>query len=173
MSLGLVFLVYWLWSSTPSIWPEPANIQAPAISAEQAHIIKYDTDGKKLWELEARAIATGDVESTAKEVSLRFFDSEGRETLTVLAPQARLHNRTGNIELIGVIRAHGSEFSFTTENLYWDNQKRMLSTQSLIRIERDDFVLTGRGLEYFAETGLATILNEARLILRSRTDRKE
>ncbi len=172
VSLGVIFLVYWLWSTTPSIWPDTTDIPAPAISAERAQIIKYDAHGKKLWELEARSIATGDVESMAEEVSLRFFDSARRETLMVRAPQARLQNRTGNIELLGPVYATGSEFSFTTENLFWDSQKNMLSTKSVVRIERDDFILTGRGLEYSSETGLATILSEARLTLRPKTEKE-
>ncbi len=172
VSLGVIFLVYWLWSSTPSIWPDTTDIPAPALSAERAHIIKYEADGKKVWELEARSIATGDVESIAEAVSLRFFDGESRETLLVRAPQARLHNRTGNVELLGPVYATGSEFSFTTENLFWDSQKKMLSTKSVVRLERDDFILTGRGLEYSSEAGLATVLSEARLTLRPKTEKK-
>lgn len=160
--LGALF--YWLWATTPRLWPEPSV--APAISVERAHIVKYDSSGKKLWELEARSIQTTESESTAEEVSLRFFDGEGRETLHVLAPRARLNNRTEEIELLGPIRATGREFSLTTEDLFWDNQKKMLSTPSVVRIEREDFTLTGRGLQYSAETGLVTLLSEARLTLR-------
>lgn len=109
----------------------------------------------------------------AEEVSLRFFDSESRETLMVRAPKARLQNRTGNVELLGPVYATGREFSFTTEDLFWDSQKKMLSTKAVVRIERDDFILTGRGVEYSSETGLATILSEARLTLRPKTDGKE
>lgn len=172
-ALGLLVIVgallYWLWATTPRLWLEPSGVSAPAISAERAHIVKYGAAGKKLWELEARSIQTTESESIAEEVFIRFFDTEGRETLLVLAPQARLNNRTEVIELLGPIRAQGSEFSFITENLFWDNQRKKLSTPSLVRIERDDFTLIGRGLEYSAETGRVTILSEARLTLRPKT----
>lgn len=158
--------MYWLWATTPRLWPEPSGISAPVLSAERAHIVKYDAAGKKLWELEARSIQTTESESIAEEVSIRFFDTEGRETLRVLAPDARLNHRTEAIELLGPIRAQGSEFSFTTEDLFWDNQRKKLATPSLVRIERDDFTLIGRGLEYSAETGRVTVLSEARLTLR-------
>jgi LPS export ABC transporter protein LptC len=154
-------LLYWLWSVTPPLWPEPSA--APAISAERAQIVKYDMSGKKLWELEARAVQTTERESTADEVVLRFFDDEGHETLTVRAPQARLNNRADEIALLGPVRAHGSEFSFTAEDLFWDGQK--LWTPSVVRIEGEDFLLTGRGFEYFK--GRATLLHEARLTLRA------
>jgi LPS export ABC transporter protein LptC len=165
MIVGLGVFISWLWSSIPSLWPE-ITLQSPAISAEQARITQYDAQGKKLWELEAHSMQVTESESVAETALLRFFDSEGRETLTVRAPQARLHNRTGNIELVGSIVATGSEFSFITENLYWDNEKKLLSTPSAIRIERDDFTLIGQGLEYSSETGLVTIVSEARLTLR-------
>lgn len=139
---------------------------APAISAEHAHIVHYDDQGKKLWELEGRTMTVQEAISVAEEVTLRFFNSDGSETLTVQAPQARLHNRSGDIELLGEISAVGREFSFVTENLSWDNQKKVLTTSSAVRVEREEFALTGRGFQYFAETGRATILNEARLILR-------
>jgi LPS export ABC transporter protein LptC len=156
-------LLYWLWAATPHLWPEPSGISAPAISAEHAQIVKYDISGKKLWELHARTVQTTERESTAEEVLLRFFDGEGQETLTVRAPRARLNNHTEEIELLGPVRAHGSEFSFTAENLFWDGQK--LSTPSVVRIEGEDFLLTGRGFEY--SEGRATLLHEARLTLRA------
>ncbi|GBC76236.1 Lipopolysaccharide export system protein LptC [bacterium HR07] len=165
-------LFYWLWSATPRLWPEPSGISAPAISAEHAQIMKYDAAGKKLWELEARAMHTTESESIAEEVSLRFFDGAGREILHVRAPRARLNNRTEDLELVGSVRAQGSEFSFTAEDLFWDSQSKVLSTASRVRIEREDFTLTGRGLEYSAETGLVTIVSEARLIVRPKKSPK-
>lgn len=170
--VALGWLAYWLWSSTPTIWPEAADRGAPAIALEQAQISKHDVDGKKLWELEARSMEAREAESVAQDVTLRFFDAEGRETLVVRAPQARLQNRTGDLELIGTVNATGSEFSFTTGNLRWDAQKKILSTESPVRVEREDFTLTGRGFEYSSETGLATVKSEARLSLRQKTDKK-
>lgn len=167
MIVGLGVLISWLWSAIPNLWPEGA-LPSPAISAEGARIVKYDAQGKKLWELEANSIHVTESDSVAERIVLHFFDSNGRETLTVRAPQARLHNRTGDIELLGPLVATGSEFSFMTENLYWDNEKRLLSTPAAVRIERDDFTLIGRGLEYSSETGLVTILGEAQLTLRAR-----
>jgi len=165
-------LFYGLWALQTRLWLEPPFTSAPAISAERASIVKYDASGKKLWELEARSIQTTQNESTAEDVSLRFFDSEGHETLHVLAPRARLNNRTEDIEFFGKVRATGSEFSFTTEDLFWDNQKKMLWTPSVVRIAREDFTLTGRGLEYSAQTGRATILSEARLTLHPKVKRE-
>ena len=165
-------LISWLWSTIPNLWPEVA-LPSPAISTEHARIIKYDAQGKKLWELEADSMRVTESDSVAERIVLRFFDSDGRETLTVRAPQARLHNRTGDIELLGSLVATGSEFSFTTENLFWDNEKKLLSTPAAVRIERDDFTLIGRGLEYSSETGLVTILGEAQLTLRARQEKKE
>lgn len=170
-ALGLFVIVaglfyWWFWSvTTPRLWPWPAEISAPAISAEQAHIVKYDASGKRLWELEARTVQTAEDESIAEEVSVRFFDNEGHEVLRVIAPQARLNNHTQDLELLGAISATGNEFSFTAENLFWDNQRKILATPSVVRIERDGFTLTGRGLEYSSETGLATITSAAQLML--------
>lgn len=166
VTLGVIAGLYWLWATMPSLWPDTLEPSAPAISAERAHIIRYDDQGKKLWELEGRSMAIQEDISVAEEVTMRFFGGDGTEMLVVRAPQARLHNRTGNIELLGTISAIGREFSFTTENLFWDNQKRILSTSSFVRVEREEFTLTGWGLEYSSEMGRATILNGARLILR-------
>ncbi len=163
VTVGVIGGISWLWVTMPSLWPETLGPDAPAISAEHAHIVRYD-QGKKLWELEGRTMTVQEDISVAEEVTVRFFDSDGTETLTVQAPQARLHNRSGDIELLGEISAVGREFSFVTENLSWDNRKKVLTTSSAVRIEHDTFTLTGRGLEYFS--GRATILNDARLILR-------
>ncbi len=166
VTVGGIAGLYWLWVTMPSLWPDPVEPRAPAISAERAHIVRYDDQGKKLWELDCRSMAIQEEISVAEEVAMRFFDGDGTETLAVRAPRARLHNRTGNIELLGAISAVGQEFSFATENLLWDNQKKILSTSSFVRVEREEFTLTGWGLEYSSETGRATILNDARLILR-------
>ncbi len=168
--IGLAVLIPWLWSSMPPL--EIALQSSPAISAEGARIIKYDAQGKKLWELEARSIHVTESDSVAEQVLLRFFDDQGRETLTVQAPQARLYNSTGNMELLGSLVATGSEFSLVTENLYWDNEKKLLATPASVRIERDDFTLVGRGMEYSSETGLVTIVSEAQLTLRVRQEKE-
>ncbi|MCX8104053.1 MAG: LPS export ABC transporter periplasmic protein LptC [Candidatus Bipolaricaulota bacterium] len=163
---GLIGGLYWLWATMPSLWSDEGELRAPAISAESARIVRYDDHGKKLWELKGRSLTVQEDVSVGEEVTLRFFDSEGGEVLVVWAPQARLHNRTGDIELLGEISAVGREFSFVTRDLIWDNSKKLLKTESSVRIEREEFVLTGEGLEYLAETGRATILRDARLILR-------
>ncbi len=160
--------LYWLWSSVSQLWPEMRDSHAPALSAEHAHIVRYDEHGKKLWELEGRALSIGEDTSVAEDITLRFFDSEGREALTVRAPLARLHNRTGDIELQGEVSAIGREFSLSTENLLWNNEKKILTTPSVVHIESEEFTLTGQGFEYFSETGRATILHDARLILRKK-----
>lgn len=162
---GIIWGMWWLWSSMPDLWPE-VSPDAPAISTEGARIAHYDAQGQKLWELEARLIKVQEEFSVADEVTVHFFDNARHETLTVQAPHARLHNKTGDIELTGMVTAVGQEFSLTTENLFWDNTKKVLSTAAAVRVEREDFTLTGQGFEYFSETGQATILKDAHLILR-------
>ncbi|MCS6903703.1 MAG: LPS export ABC transporter periplasmic protein LptC [Candidatus Bipolaricaulota bacterium] len=158
LALGL----YGLRPGGPLLIPEdPAR--APAITVAGARLVKHDTDGHKLWELEARQIETFESESLATDVTLSFFDKEDRQTLIVKAPQVRLEHRTGDMSLLGTIEATGEEFSFTTENLRWDAQKKLLYTEAAIQVMGTDFELRGLGFEYSTETARATIKHHARL----------
>jgi LPS export ABC transporter protein LptC len=166
--VGSIGGLYWLWSSVSHLWPEMRDSRASVLSADRTHIVRYDEHGKKLWELAASALSIGEDMSIAEEITLHFFDSEGQEALTVRAPLAKLHNRTGDIELPGEIVVSGRDFSLSTENLLWSNEKKILTTSSAVRIESEEFILTGRGFEYSSETGRATILHDARLLLRKK-----
>lgn len=165
-AIAVLWPAYWLWTGGPPLTPNSGNLQAPAITVEKARLVKHQAN-RKLWELEADSIETRESTSIATDVTLRFFDQDGREALTVRAPQTRLEHSTGNLALSGAIQAVGSEFSFSTENLRWDAQKKLLYTDAAIRVEREDFSLSGRGFEYSTETGLATVKSEAHLVWRS------
>jgi LPS export ABC transporter protein LptC len=168
LSLGaLLFVIYGLRSGGPLLLRDDGASRAPTITVAGARLVKHDTDGRKLWELQARQIETFDTESLATEVTLSFFDRENRKALIVKAPQARLEHRTGDMRLIGTIDATGDEFSFTTEDLRWEAQKKLLYTDAAIRVMSADFELSGQGFEYATETGLATIKSEARLHLKN------
>jgi LPS export ABC transporter protein LptC len=167
LSAGALLLMgYWLRSGRPALLPHDRFQQAPAITFAGARLVKHDANGQKLWELEARQIETDETESTATEVALHFFNKENRETLIVEAAKAHLEHRTGDIRFFGAINATGSEFSFTTEDLRWDAQRKLLYTDAAIRLESEDFSLSGQGFEYSTETGLATVKRGARLQLR-------
>ncbi|MCS7222891.1 MAG: LPS export ABC transporter periplasmic protein LptC, partial [Anaerolineae bacterium] len=146
----------------PLLVPEDPT-PAPALTVAGARLVKHDPKGHKLWELEARQIATFDAESLATDVTLVFFEEGTTKRLTIKASQVRLEHRTGNIRLKGPIDATGEEFSFTTEDLYWDDEKKLLYTDAAIRVVGADFELLGRGFEYSTETGRATIKHHARL----------
>lgn len=171
---ALLFVAYWLRWGGPALLPGDSSQQAPAITFAGARLVKHEAHGQKLWELEARQIETDKTESTATDVTLRFFDRENRETLIVKAAKAHLAHRTGDIRFLGEVNATGSEFSFTAEDLRWDAQRKLLYTDSAIRLESEDFSLSGQGFEYSTETGLATVKSAARLQLRSpRPERAE
>ncbi len=167
LSAAALLLIYWLRSGGPALLPHDSFQQAPAITFAGARLVKHDANGQKLWELEARQIETNETESTATEVTLYFFNKENRATLIIRAAKAHLEHHTGDIRFFGAINATGSEFSFTTEDLRWAAQKKLLYTESAIRLESEDFSLSGQGFEYSTETGLATVQREARLQLRN------
>jgi hypothetical protein len=81
--VGSIGGLYWLWSSVSQLWPEMRDSRASVLSADRAHIVRYDEHGKKLWELAASALSIGEDMSIAEEITLHFFDSEGQEALTV------------------------------------------------------------------------------------------
>lgn len=158
---ALLFVLYGL--RGPVLIRDGDALHVPEIAVAGARLVKHDSDGHKLWELQARQIETFETESIATDVTLRFFDQENRPTLTVQAPQVRLEHRTGDMALMGTIDAIGDEFSFTTKDLRWDAQKKLLYTEEAIRVTGADFELRGLGFEYFTETARATIKHHARL----------
>jgi LPS export ABC transporter protein LptC len=91
----------------------------------------------------------------AEVVRIDFF--EGDEHVSKLtADQGILLQATDDLEARGNVRVVTDDGAIlTTRVLFWDHQRAKIHTDELVRITRDDDVLTGVGME--ADPGLDRI----------------
>lgn len=68
---ALLFVLYGL--RGPVLIRDGDALHVPEIAVAGARLVKHDSDGHKLWELQARQIETFETESIATDVTLRFF----------------------------------------------------------------------------------------------------
>jgi LPS export ABC transporter protein LptC len=138
--------------------------ELPTIELSESELIHYDDEGEIIWMLWARSVQYFEQETQAEGVEVRFLD-EGKEVLYVRAERLIFDHRSGDLKMSGGVSVSDPEgLRLSTDEAYWDDEKRVLTSDSLVSIERDDLRLQGEGFEYHPDEGTLTI-KEARLKL--------
>lgn len=163
--LGGLAGVAWLGLRTV---PSPPKLrEEPAIEITGPILTRFDEEGQRWWELEARSIAVDQEtdRTLAEGVRLRFFRNE-QAALEVTATRLLLFNQSEEMELEGGVEARGSGgLKFYTERMRWDPQRQVLVSAAEVEISRGENRLTGTGFQYWPQEGKLRIEEEARLIL--------
>ncbi len=136
----------------------------PIIELQQNELIHYDTasDGRVLWKLRARTIEFFDErqnnEIRAEEIEVRYFDADGNQILLLTGDRLVYKQDKGQLVLTGDIRGEEARgLRFSAEEIFWDEESHRLWSESPVQVEREDFSLTGAGLEYLPDEGTMTI----------------
>lgn len=113
-------------------------------------ILRERHRGSTGWVLTAEKAINYEAEGVVKvyEIELKFFDG-GEEVSSVLtADSGAVFTSSNDMQAMGRVQVVTREdATLKTDMLEWDNEKRLITTQSPIRIETEESVITGVGLE--------------------------
>jgi len=133
--------------------------ELPTVELRESDLIRYDDEGKAVWVLWARSVQYFEDEqkTQAEDVEVRFLDG-GREVLSVRAERLIFDHRSGDLTISGGVSASDPEgLRLSVEEAYWDDEERVLSSDSTVLVERGDLRLQGQGFEYRPDEGTLTI----------------
>ncbi|HEX9751153.1 MAG TPA: LPS export ABC transporter periplasmic protein LptC [candidate division Zixibacteria bacterium] len=96
-----------------------------------------------------RIISYSDRDSAwAYTLQVDFFDEEGVHTSTLTADSALVRERERFFEVYGKVRIVTDDGrTLDTDRLAWDDEKRLIRTESYVEIRRDEDLMAGWGFE--------------------------
>ena len=81
-------------------------------------------------------------------VVVRFFDEHGRQTSELHSREAKVDDRTNNLEAMGQVVVTSSDSTvLKTEHLFWDNVNHRIHTPDEVWITSPKETLQGKGFE--------------------------
>jgi lipopolysaccharide export system protein LptC len=171
ISFGFIVLVVSL-----SLWAhyrakKPAEeVPLPKIAFEGADSriekIRFveEKQGKKTWELEAKAIQQyqGQNVMILEDVKLTFFTRDGK-TVTVTGDRGKVYQDTKNTELEGNIVVNSSEgYRVKTNSMTYNHQERRIRTPDLVELDGEQLWMKGRGVLVDLEAQTVKVLHEVK-----------
>jgi LPS export ABC transporter protein LptC len=121
----------------------------PDSEVEDFTITETDS-GKAEWTLFARHAATFTSRDlvTARAVRIDFFGVDGRQSSELTAREGELYQRTRDMIARGNVVLQTTEgWRMTTEELHFLNSRRRITSEKLVRVEKQGSVLEGVGFE--------------------------
>ncbi len=115
-------------------------------------------DGAKEWELDAVSAEFNNENKKAslKGLSVIFFLKNGKK-VAVTAARGILNADSNNIEASGDVVVSYEQIRLNTENLLYQHQQRVISSQTPVEIIGDTFVLKADTLSYDLNTNIASL----------------
>ena len=118
---------------------------------EVTDFVLTETDqGRPQWTLYARYAATYQAKNLviARDIRVDFFDDKGARSSELTAHQGEIQQQTRNMTARGNVVMQTTEGTrMTTEELHFSNERQQITSDLLVRVERDGDVLEGTGFE--------------------------
>jgi LPS export ABC transporter protein LptC len=121
----------------------------PDSEVEDFTVTETDS-GKAEWTLFARHAATYTPRDlvTARAVRIDFFGPDGKQSSELIAREGELYQRTRDMVARGSVVLQTAEgWRMTTEELHFLNSRRRITSDKLVRVEKEGSVLEGVGFE--------------------------
>jgi len=148
-----------------------AGRESPPEQIIENFTLTHTTGGEKEWELEAdRAeIFREEGRTTVKKLRLTFY-SQAKIASILTAREGELNSQSGDMEVKGDVTVTSEDEGTTlkTESLRWDARQKKIVTDDLVRQEKADTVITGKGLESDPGLRKLVIKKNVRVIRMSR-----
>ena len=164
---GVSFLV---WRNFRSITPQglvealPDNVDVAFDNVDYT-----ETRGdKRLWRLKADSVArqAQNREALLENVRMVFYDQGEFGDVHLSAKQGKWFTETGNIELVGDVTITSDEGqALYCQQLSYDNEAELITSETSVRLVAKDMVTTGIGLEYFVPQRRLVILEQVKTLL--------
>jgi len=112
--------------------------------------------GELAWNLKAEKAQVYEKEGVAylQGISLEYLLNEGEEVI-LTSERGRIGLAQKNIFLQGNVDASSHQIQLKTNTLSWNREKRMLMTEDLVWLRRENIEITGEGM--VADIGLGKI----------------
>jgi len=130
-----------------------------------------DKNGRKSWELEARAIQQFHDQNviTIEDVKVTYYMKEGR-SVVISGDQGKFSQDSKNIELVGnVILTSSDGYRFKTHSIAYDHSKKKVTTADPVELEGDEIRMTGKGMVVDMEGKVIRVLNQVKTTLKRGT----
>lgn len=129
-----------------------------------------DKNGRKSWELEARAMHQFQDQNVIRieEVKVTYYTKEGR-SVVISGDQGKFSQDSKNIELVGNVALSSSDgYRFKTHSIAYDHSEKKVTTADPVEFEGDEIRMTGMGMVVDMEGKVIRVLNQVRTILKGR-----
>jgi LPS export ABC transporter protein LptC len=127
-----------------------------------------DKNGRKSWELEARAIQQFHDQNviTIEDVKVTYYMKEGR-SVVISGDQGKFSQDSKNIELVGNVTLTSSDgYRFKTHSIAYDHSKKKVTTADPVELEGDEIRMTGKGMVVDMEGKVIRVLNQVKTTLK-------
>ena len=128
------------------------------ISIDNIHLIEEE-DGKTQWELNAdkAEVVHSNKITRLKNIRMSLYQKNNSQ-ISVLADKGIIHNESENVELEGNIQVYSGEgHVLTTNNLKWVSEQKTFATTDDVKINGNNFILTGKGMKVNVDTEILEI----------------
>jgi len=123
--------------------------ELPDGEVEDFSITETDS-GRTQWTLFAKHAATYQARDlvTARTLRIDFFDEKGQKSSELLAREGELYQRTRDMVARGnVVLLTTEGWRMSTEEMHFLNSHRKITSDKLVRVEKEGTVLEGVGFE--------------------------
>jgi LPS export ABC transporter protein LptC len=118
---------------------------------EVTDFVLTETDqGRPQWTLYARYAATYQAKNLvqSRDIRVDFFDDKGARSSELTAHQGEIQQQTRDMTARGNVVLQTTEGTrMTTEELHFSNDRQQITSDRLVRVEREGDVLEGTGFE--------------------------
>jgi LPS export ABC transporter protein LptC len=123
--------------------------ELPDGEVEDFSVTETDS-GQTQWTLFAKHAATYTARDlvTARTLRIDFFDEKGQKSSELTAHEGELYQRTRDMVARGNVVLHTTEgWRMSTEEMHFLNSHRKITSDKLVRVEKQGTVLEGVGFE--------------------------
>ena len=126
-----------------------ATGELPDNEVESFYVTETDS-GRPQWTMYAQHAATYQARDlvTVRGVRIDFFDEKGQKSSELVAREGELQQRTRDMTARGDVVLQTTEgWRMSTEEMHFLNSRRKMTSDKLVRVEKEGTVLEGVGFE--------------------------
>jgi len=123
--------------------------ELPDSEVEDFTVTETDS-GRTQWTLFAKSAATYTARDlvTARTLRIDFFGTDGKKSSELVAREGELYQRTHDMLARGNVVLQTTEgWRMSTEELTFSNQRNLIHSDRLVRVEKEGSVLEGVGFQ--------------------------
>jgi LPS export ABC transporter protein LptC len=149
LALGLLGAVVAGCSGGKKLSASGTSGELPDSEVEDFSVTETDS-GRPQWTLFAKHAATYQARDlvTARTLRIDFFDENDRKTSELIAREGELYQRTRDLVARGnVVLLTTEGWRMSTEEMHFLNSRRKITSDKLVRVEKQGTILEGVGFE--------------------------